>query len=139
MSNNTPDYNDNLVFAPTCANNAQVQLVPPASDIKELKDEIEFLKTQLRVLEQTCGDTLSEKDKEIATLKEQLSEHKDNCCCQKNEVLLLKIDKLEKQLEIAKRGFESIVNDWENNTEGLEDFYYSVAVESLRKIKELEK
>lgn len=58
MSNNAPDYNDNLVF-------------PPRHDKTAYELQIENNK-----------------------LKEQLAEHKENCCCAKNEVLLLEINRL---------------------------------------------
>lgn len=38
---------------------------------------------------------------EIASLKEQLSEHKEYCCCAKNEVLLLEINRLRKAINSA--------------------------------------
>ncbi len=67
MSNNAPDYNDNLVF-------------PPRHDKTALELQIENNK-----------------------LKEQLAEHKENCCCAKNEVLLLEINRLREALkEIAR-------------------------------------
>lgn len=67
MSNNAPDYNDNLVF-------------PPRHDKTAYELQIENSK-----------------------LKEQLAEHKENCCCAKNEVLLLEINQLKTVLKNLKQ------------------------------------
>lgn len=63
MSNNAPDYNDNLVF-------------PPRHDKTAYELQIENSK-----------------------LKEQLAEHKENCCCAKNEVLILENANLKELLK----------------------------------------
>lgn len=66
MSNNAPDYDDNLVF-------------PPRHDKTAYELQIENSK-----------------------LKEQLAEHKENCCCAKNEVLLLEINRLRNKIKLLK-------------------------------------
>lgn len=67
MSNNAPDYDDNLVF-------------PPRHDKTAYELQIESNK-----------------------LKEQLAEHKEYCCCAKNEVLLLEINRLRELFKKLKK------------------------------------
>ena len=53
--------------------------------------------------------TLSE---ENAQLKEELSKHKEICCCFENEVLRLENAKLKEQLQKAEKTLQEIEGDW---------------------------